>query len=179
MAIKTWVAGEKLNAQDLNDNFGLMYSLKAQNTTSVTTSADSNGTTSSNDTITVSVPAGSVDTYIEIKADVYASAVAYGGGGLPHTASTSIQLYKTYSAADTDLIATRTFNSADCNKNIGGFSYQDTSTNSQTVYYYYEPTADEKANGFDVTLKIYAAAAGTGVGATSSITANFINIMGS
>jgi hypothetical protein len=155
-----FVNGEVLYDYDLDDTIAA--------TTYHRIAYDATQTTSNNvtQTITISVPAGSVYKYIEIKARILGSADQEdSSNGLCY-----FRLYKTYSAVDTDLIADHVF----AGRNIGGVSagagvWSDRS--EVFINYYYEPTADEKTNGFDVKISILDSA-------DSTTTYYYCNIMG-
>ena len=165
---------ETLEVDDINDTFdAATYRQIAINNTPITVDGSP-----ASDTITVSVPAGSVNKYIDIKAYVRAETKTYLVGTGSRTSRINWRLYKTYSAVDTDLIATTELSEATI---IGGGSntiQRDSDTNQIFVDYPYEPTADERTNGFDVTIEI---SGGSGTGSnenSATCTFDFIRVTG-
>jgi len=155
--------------QDINDTIAATtYERKASNTTPVTVTNSGTGTATG--TFTISVPAGVVNKYVEIKAHISATSGLNPSSSSTVT-STTYKLYKTYSAVDTDLITTKTASSA-YEYNAG-----DNDVDEIFINYYYEPTTLEKTNGFDV--KIYMTAyKNVAGGGGSTIIVNYAYIMG-
>lgn len=154
--------GEVLYDYDLDDTFNaIQYELKAQNNVPVTQT--DNGTS----TISVNIPSGSVIKYIEISSFVKASSTINGGSAN----SASVRLYKSYNSVDTDLISTHIFlEDSDSTAKV---------TNGANSYiYYYEPTVDEKTNGFTISIDISFNISNVNDYNSGYTTCEYINIMG-
>lgn len=186
---KDWTDGEGVKNQDLNDTFDAVTYRQIAIDDSVTTLSvdvdtyDNNTPANDSDeaTKTVSIPAGSVNKYIEIKSFVFGRGSAYKFEYGSASVIADIKMYKTYDGTDTDLLPNFEFYRASDSGNTGSVKVVD--SNAATLYYYYEPTEDEKTNGFDISIYMSLTGSSESFGdddgdGSGDLENRFINIMG-
>ena len=175
---------EGLKPEDLKDTIhAVTYRSIAYNDTPVTSTANRDGasegagTTTDTDTKTLAIPAGVITKYIQVIADITALSLANGSSGADNNGFTAYTIEKEYAATPVDLIAQRNFTQTDIVETM-----RESDSNGVFTSIYYEPTTDEKTNGFDINVVLDASAttnADTGANASNnSITVNSIRIMG-
>lgn len=182
----TDMGAEDAKSVDWNDTFdAVQYEQKVINSTSVTVSSTIN-TPSSSDTDTssmsVSIPAGVVNKYIEVKVYILGKSEGYSGQNAGGTTSNSkVTIVSVYSAVDTTRLSQKTFTETYTQSWSFDSIDRGMDRNSQTFNIYYEPTTAEKTNGFDIRVDLdTAVSSGSGGGCTSNatITCEEILVMG-
>lgn len=124
-----------------------------------------------NNTKVISIPAGAINSYIIISAKIVGE--TKGSGGNTADPIAQYKLYKTYSGVDIDLIPLKIISQNFGEAATHGFYWFN--TNNENTFFYYEPTEDEKTNGFDI--KIYIASSGNTVN-TAKTTIENVDIFG-
>lgn len=143
---------------------------------------DGTGTTSDNDTLTIS--AGEVKSHIIISATINSSTEALGNWNynVSNDVETAFKIYKTYATVDTDLIAQSSLCRSYWTNWDNGVSTTvgDKNKDFTQLNFIYFPTSDEKTNGFTITCVGYAivTAADTDGSADATITITNLKISG-
>jgi hypothetical protein len=159
-------------------------SIAYEDTTAIPTAAVSvSGVTTGTDTgiMTITIPAGEIEEYIIINADIHGNSSANAvTDNSSTTALTTYTIQKTYSAVTVDLLSARTFTQVTANAGYSGSVDRDKDRNSINTSFYYEPTNTEKTNGFDISIALYAEGNSTysSNSCSSTITVESIRIMG-
>lgn len=146
MAWKDWVNGENLDSADLNGNFDYIQRKLAEDTTAANTNTSSYVKIGD-----VSVGAGIVGNHILILVEMSANVITEASGyRIPYA---DIRIGETGSVVSKREQA------------ISGYiAASEGYWTNTTLYYYYEPTTDEKANGFDIEIYGKYTQSGTGGG---------------
>lgn len=173
MALITFTNGTAADADDVNSNFTAVNyrSLSYDAVSASVTRNQSSGTgTTTGDLVTHAIGAGEVSEYIMIFLDY--QVVTRSEDETQAIASARINIGETGSET------------AKITKEFGFFTNGELSDDDATIrnggtfMFYYEPTTDEKTNGFNVHIEGLAYVASTSRSATATITHSNSRIMG-
>lgn len=172
--------GEVLYDYDLDDTFNaVQYEQKVINNTSVNISVNGTVVPSDSANITVFVPANSVQRYINIQTLVRASARALDTNDNRADCFITVRISKTYNTIETNLLPLSRFVEAETDISSGNDRENgERDRNWWSSNLYYQPTNDEKINGFEVTVYIEGTASSQGGFSTASGSIDYLNIMG-